>query len=73
MAQVDGVFEDFLQKGVTDSKILVVGVGARGIGCELLKNLLLTGNDSSFELNKTCKFILAGFKDIEVIDWGKSK
>ena len=45
MAQVDGVFEDFLQKEITDSKILVVGVGARGIGCELLKNLLLTGND----------------------------
>jgi len=41
MAQVDGVFGDNLQKSVTDSKILVVGAG--GIGCELLKNLVLTG------------------------------
>lgn len=41
MAQVDGVFEENLQKAVTDSKILVVGAG--GIGCELLKNLVLTG------------------------------
>jgi len=41
MAQVDGVFETGLQKAITDSKILVVGAG--GIGCELLKNIVLTG------------------------------
>jgi len=41
MAQINGVFEESLQKSVTDSKILVVGAG--GIGCELLKNLVLTG------------------------------
>jgi ubiquitin-like 1-activating enzyme E1 B len=41
MAQVDGVFEFPLQKAITDSKILVVGAG--GIGCELLKNIVLSG------------------------------
>jgi len=41
MAHVSGVFEDSLQKAITDSKILVVGAG--GIGCELLKNIVLTG------------------------------
>lgn len=41
MAQVEGVFESNLQKAITDSKILVVGAG--GIGCELLKNIVLTG------------------------------
>ena len=41
MAQVEGVFETSLQKEITDSKILVVGAG--GIGCELLKNIVLTG------------------------------
>ena len=41
MAQVNGVFEDTLQKNVTDSRVLMVGAG--GIGCELLKNLVLSG------------------------------
>lgn len=41
MAQVDGVFEAPLQKSINDSKILVVGAG--GIGCELLKNIVLSG------------------------------
>jgi len=41
MAHVAGVFQDSLQKAITDSKILVVGAG--GIGCELLKNIVLTG------------------------------
>uniref|UniRef100_A0A182WFG0 SUMO-activating enzyme subunit n=1 Tax=Anopheles minimus TaxID=112268 RepID=A0A182WFG0_9DIPT len=40
-AQIDGVFEAGLQKKITDSKVLVVGAG--GIGCEVLKNLVLTG------------------------------
>ncbi|XP_053662622.1 SUMO-activating enzyme subunit 2 [Anopheles marshallii] len=40
-AQLDGVFESGLQKKITDSKVLVVGAG--GIGCEVLKNLVLTG------------------------------
>ena len=50
MAQVNGVFEDTLQKNVTDSKVLMVGAG--GIGCELLKNLVLSGvNAISFCLD----------------------
>jgi len=41
MAQIEGVLENSLQKAVSESKILVVGAG--GIGCELLKNIVLTG------------------------------
>ena len=41
MAQVEGVFEEKLHKSVLESKVLMVGAG--GIGCELLKNLVLTG------------------------------
>uniref|UniRef100_A0A182P488 SUMO-activating enzyme subunit n=1 Tax=Anopheles epiroticus TaxID=199890 RepID=A0A182P488_9DIPT len=40
-AQIDGVFEAGLQKKIAESKVLVVGAG--GIGCEILKNLVLTG------------------------------
>ena len=41
MAQVEGVFEAPLQEAIQGSKILVVGAG--GIGCELLKNIVLSG------------------------------
>ncbi|XP_062545984.1 SUMO-activating enzyme subunit 2 [Armigeres subalbatus] len=40
-AQVAGVFEPELQEKISNSKILVVGAG--GIGCEILKNLVLSG------------------------------
>lgn len=40
-AQVAGVFEPELQEKISKSKILVVGAG--GIGCEILKNLVLSG------------------------------
>ncbi|XP_058818992.1 SUMO-activating enzyme subunit 2 [Topomyia yanbarensis] len=40
-AQLAGVFEPDLQTKIANSKILVVGAG--GIGCEILKNLVLSG------------------------------
>ena len=48
MAQVEGVFESSLQKSISDSKILVVGAG--GIGCELLKNIVLTGKQPELKI-----------------------
>lgn len=40
-ASVAGVLEPSLQAKILESKLLVVGAG--GIGCEVLKNLVLTG------------------------------
>ncbi|XP_054723073.1 SUMO-activating enzyme subunit 2-like [Uloborus diversus] len=38
---IDGIFDKSTKELITNSKVLVVGAG--GIGCELLKNLVLTG------------------------------
>lgn len=40
-AVIDGVFGEELQNAIKTSKVLVVGAG--GIGCEILKNLVLSG------------------------------
>lgn len=41
VTKVQGVFDETLSEAIDKSKILVVGAG--GIGCEILKNLVLTG------------------------------
>lgn len=40
-ATIAGVFNPELQNLIKESKVLLVGAG--GIGCEVLKNLVLTG------------------------------
>ena len=47
MAHVAGVFQDNLTKSISESKVLMVGAG--GIGCELLKNIVLTGKNTETE------------------------
>ncbi|XP_076685058.1 ubiquitin-like activating enzyme 2 isoform X2 [Andrena cerasifolii] len=40
-ANINGVFGENLQNAILGSKVLIVGAG--GIGCEILKNLVMTG------------------------------
>lgn len=40
-AEIEGIFKPSLRDLIIDSKILVVGAG--GIGCEVLKNLVMCG------------------------------
>ena len=54
MAQITGVLEQNLQKNVLESKVLMVGAG--GIGCELLKNLVLTGNTKNIIISSALNY-----------------
>lgn len=60
-AQIAGVFEPTLQQKITESKILVVGAG--GIGCEVLKNLVMSGF-SDIEIVSFLKFFTVHFGSI---------
>lgn len=58
----NGILDDDLQKRVDNAKILVVGAG--GIGCELLKNLVLIGfkdievvSEHSYLLQLLCLYL----------------
>lgn len=55
--ETPGILDADLQSRINNSKILVVGAG--GIGCELLKNLVLTGfKDIEVVSNQYSAFIM---------------
>lgn len=54
-AQIAGVFEPVLQQKIIESKILVVGAG--GIGCEVLKNLVMSGFSDIEIVSKRTNYI----------------
>ena len=64
-ASLPGVLNEDVREKVASSKILVVGAG--GIGCELLKNLVLTGFINietvllsiNFKINPLISFVLS--------------
>lgn len=55
VARVAGVFDEKLTEAIANSKILVVGAG--GIGCEVLKNLVLTGFPHIEIVSNYCRFV----------------
>jgi molybdopterin/thiamine biosynthesis adenylyltransferase len=57
-AALKGVLLDHLAENVKNSKILVVGAG--GIGCEVLKNLVLTGFHTIEVVTRFCSFEIHG-------------
>lgn len=54
-AEIDGVFRPNLQKLVREAKLLVIGAG--GIGCEVLKNLVMSGFEDIEIVSKTRKIV----------------
>lgn len=56
-ASLNGVFPTTLQEKIKSSKLLVVGAG--GIGCEILKNLVLSGFPEIEIVSKKKRFIFS--------------
>lgn len=54
VARVAGIFDEKMTEAIANSKILVIGAG--GIGCEVLKNLVLTGFPTIEIVSNFCLF-----------------
>jgi molybdopterin/thiamine biosynthesis adenylyltransferase len=67
-ASIAGVFEENLKCSIEAAKVLVVGAG--GIGCELLKNLVLSGfEDVEIVSYKNTIYLIYSFGVSHVYFW----